>query len=1326
MQNKIKKGMKSKWLIHILTSLLLIMSLPNVDAQVVYHPEFLPAADNAVYFNTECQALCWEEFLCKGSISTSGINKVFTEMEFSVFGSPLYISFNINYNGSGFPRFAVVDRQFNLKPIASSTFSKGYLHLSLDTISQVPIPSTPNDRHLLALVFYVVDAEHKDTHITSIDQLFPGSEICMPMNGDLFFVLQATHQEPQSIPEIESYDPEPVLGPISPNQNYIRTRTMRSESGDTYLERKDFFDGLGRPVQSVQTRITPTYGDLATMQQYDVYGRESRSWLPVYISGNNGSYVRPDSIISKVKRCYDGDSQTYNFPVYEDSPLNFICKQYGAGEDWHRKRKGVTYSDFTNLSDIDSLTCIEYATTESSVSDTVLIINKIGTYSANELTVARVEDEDGNVSFEFKNKQGQRILTRCCVNNGNIRTFYDTYYIYDTFNLKAVLPPLASDAMKTGTTWSNMGNDFIRDYAYLYKYDNRNRCIAKRIPGVQWIYYVYDKADRLILSQNGEQRKRNEWLFSIPDIFGRVVLTGICTDDHTPAIDSLADSIVRAEWYPGHSDELMGYIITGITLASPIVMTANYYDHYDFRALGGFSNAGLSYTSSGIDAGYLKRYGDDTSQSKYKHKGLLTGVAISVLASDSSVSNAYLYNTMYYDKQKRLIQLKETNYLGGIEARYTAYNFVGQPVQITHTHTAEGKKEQKEVLTYTYDHAGRLLATTHKLNNGVEVTLVSNEYDELGRLKSNSYNGQSNFKTNYTYNIRSWIKTTSNSLFTQTLYYNDHRSSGTNNPSYNGSISGMDWKVANDKNRGYNISYDNLSRLTGADYLEGNVVSDKFNTSYCYDKHGNMLSLSRHGNVGTSTYGIVDDLTLGYNGNQLVSVEDKGTNPSLSMSMDFKDGSHSAVEYSYDGNGNMVKDLNKGISRIEYNFLNLPQQISFSGANNPVNEYVYSAGGKKLSVIHRSSTVKRTDYVGNMIYENGSLKRILIDGGYIENGVYHFYLQDHLGNNRVVAKSDGTVIQTNHYYPYGMYFAEGSFADKQPYKYNGKELDTENGLDIYDYDARQMEATLGRFTSVDPMAEKYYSVSPYAYCGNNPVMLVDVNGKEWGIVLNANGTMTVTLAVNLRTSSDLNLTSSQIGEIKTAISMQLNNTFQDVSGGRISASMSFDGGKDPNRLTPTITLNGDNDIMGLGFTYYGDVQLNVSNISEMTELGETGVHELFHTLNLQDLTDTPHISDTKLIKTDNGYVTTSATANNIHKNIMNYGSTKIDGKSYKEIYNSRSGMNQITKGQLSFLIKSIMMQMKGYGQRPIRKENETTEEYNQRYIEYFNNYWNNP
>ncbi|MCM1722955.1 RHS repeat domain-containing protein, partial [Bacteroides ovatus] len=203
-------------------------------------------------------------------------------------------------------------------------------------------------------------------------------------------------------------------------------------------------------------------------------------------------------------------------------------------------------------------------------------------------------------------------------------------------------------------------------------------------------------------------------------------------------------------------------------------------------------------------------------------------------------------------------------------------------------------------------------------------------------------------------------------------------------------------------------------------------------------------------------------------------------------------------------NGNMVKDLNKGISMIEYNSLNLPRRVTFTGVNNPVNEYVYSAGGKKLSVIHKSSTEKRTDYVGNLIYENGSLKRILVDGGYIENGTYHFYLQDHLGNNRVVARSDGTIVQTTHYYPYGMSFAEGTFADKQPYKYNGKELDTENGLNLYDYDARQMDIIFGRFTSVDPMAEKYYHWSPYAYCMDNPLKYIDPNGLDSYIILYSN------------------------------------------------------------------------------------------------------------------------------------------------------------------------------------------------------------------------------
>jgi RHS repeat-associated protein len=117
---------------------------------------------------------------------------------------------------------------------------------------------------------------------------------------------------------------------------------------------------------------------------------------------------------------------------------------------------------------------------------------------------------------------------------------------------------------------------------------------------------------------------------------------------------------------------------------------------------------------------------------------------------------------------------------------------------------------------------------------------------------------------------------------------------------------------------------------------------------------------------------------------------------------------------------------------------------------------------------------------------------ILVDGGYVKDGQYHFFLQDHLGSNRVVADANGNVVQATHYYPYGMPFAESYAQDVQKRKYIGKELDTENGLNLYDYDKRMQDGL--QFISIDPMAEKYYSVSPYAYCMGNPVNYVDLRG----------------------------------------------------------------------------------------------------------------------------------------------------------------------------------------------------------------------------------------
>ena len=232
------------------------------------------------------------------------------------------------------------------------------------------------------------------------------------------------------------------------------------------------------------------------------------------------------------------------------------------------------------------------------------------------------------------------------------------------------------------------------------------------------------------------------------------------------------------------------------------------------------------------------------------------------------------------------------------------------------------------------------------------------------------------------------------------------------------------------------------------------------------------------------------------NGNQLLSVNDAATLSAYNNGFEFKDGAKVSSEYACDLNGNLTKDLNKKITGIQYNYLNLPSQVTFADGNTTT--YTYDADGTKLRTVHKiGGTTTTTDYCGNVIYENGTAKCLLTEGGYLSlnDKKYHYYLQDHQGNNRVVASSDGSVEETNHYYPFGGFFA--GTGNVQPYKYNGKELDAKKGLNWYDYGARMYDAGLGRFTTVDPSAENYYATSSYAYCGNNPVNRIDPTGADW-------------------------------------------------------------------------------------------------------------------------------------------------------------------------------------------------------------------------------------
>ena len=207
-----------------------------------------------------------------------------------------------------------------------------------------------------------------------------------------------------------------------------------------------------------------------------------------------------------------------------------------------------------------------------------------------------------------------------------------------------------------------------------------------------------------------------------------------------------------------------------------------------------------------------------------------------------------------------------------------------------------------------------------------------------------------------------------------------------------------------------------------------------------------------------------------YNGNQLTKVTDNAASSAYNNGFEFKDGADRETEYTYDENGNLTQDLNRNIEDIQYNFLNLPQRIEFEDGS--TTEYLYDADGRKLRTVHRADgKTTTTDYAGNLIYENGNPARLLTGYGYVSlpDGMYH-------------------------YYPFGGMFATTD--NVQPYKYNGKELDARKGFNWYDYGARHYDLAVGRWHVPDPMQEKYYNTSQYAYCMNSPIKYIAPNGCD--------------------------------------------------------------------------------------------------------------------------------------------------------------------------------------------------------------------------------------
>lgn len=800
-------------------------------------------------------------------------------------------------------------------------------------------------------------------------------------------------------------------------QSYVLSRTMLNDTGDSYLDNIDYYDGLGRPFQTVQKAVekgNAVNQNLATLQEYDAVGRKTNGWLPILVTSS--VYLAPASFKSSAPSKYGNDSRPYSQPVYEASPLNRVQQQYGPGAAWYSAGRAVKTEYLANTG-AAPLNCRYYSVTGS-----YILSGGTANYASGQLSIVKTTDEDLNVSYTFSDKMGHVVLTRQM--NGS--DAHDTYYVYDDKgNLCFVLQPMYQ---------SNANLDL---YAFQYKYDGRNRCYWQKLPGAGYIEMVYDDADRLIFSQDGNQRALNtaNWTYYKYDSLNRLTEQGVCTNK--------------------------------VTTSGTTVHIKNYYDNYSFVGTSGFPASNFTNDTSGYS------------------RGLLTGQMVAGTGTSGPVWKAY-----YYDIRGREVKRVESNAMSGYDVTTTAYSFTNKPLTVTHAHTSSSTS-LTEVTTYAYDSADRLKKVQHKLDNGSPVTLAEYSYDNFGRLSSKKQGGTLHTST-YAYNLRSWLTGISGSKFSQTLAYNNGTSG------FNGNITAMDW-TANGSSHRYTFAYDGLNRLTAATHGAGRYTEKVTG----YDKNGNILSLQRYGQTSASAYGLIDNLTFTLTGNRPTRVDDAVTASAYNNGFEFKDGVKQANEYVYDANGNLTKDLNKGISSIQYNVLNLPVNITF--ASGGFVQYGYTADGIKRRMMYKETnnpdTPVTTVYCSNVIYEGSVAKLLLTEEGYItlSDKKYHYYLKDHQGNNRVVLNSTGTVEETNHYYPFGGVFA--NTGNIQPYKYNGKEYNGKKGLNLYDYGARHYDAALGRFTTVDRFAEKYYSMSPYQYGANSPVVNIDVNGDSL-VVLN--------------------------------------------------------------------------------------------------------------------------------------------------------------------------------------------------------------------------------
>ena len=854
---------------------------------------------------------------------------------------------------------------------------------------------------------------------------------------------------------------------LNDDRNWILTRTFNCDNhGDTEEEQisydVSYYDGLGYALQNVQICANGDgQGDIIQPFVYDGLYREELQYLPYTLDANNGQ--SDDTALANQEEFYKTryglatDPHACVRTEYEPSALNRVLRTHKPGAEYQSDTRSMQTSYMGNAAstilrlrvdpDDRSLTADSY-------------------YAANELSGTHSTNEDGAVVVTYTDKDDRMVYENRQLRNGSATENIITYYVYDDCGrLTWVVTPKGSDLLSAGSNFSPE-SDFAKQNCYVYFYDEWGRVYEKRFPGREPMCIVYNRGDRPMMIQDGLMREKNQWLTFHYDGMGRVTAQKLVTDSaQTPQTRETLQMSFDTNSYPQLYSS-----------SASQILTQHVYDRYPTTmpaALAFEEIPDMTCDLTGIEPETLL----DTSTTGLPTYEKLTAI------TDSSIGGEY-HRAYYYDYKGREIQRVECDFEGNILRTTSRYDLIGNLLAQRESYTHGGTTDVLDRTCMTKE--------TAQFNDG-EQAVVAYTYDDLGQLTGKTYGtGAHAIHETMDYNMQGWLTEKSSELFEMRLRYHDPESHLSDRASYTGNISSWWWKhrlINNDndsENRLYAFTYDDLARLVDTElYLDDSYsASNEFvENGITYDKNSNIITLNRSGLSQDDIKGY----RFLYSGNQRIN--DEASNS----------------DYEYDANGNIHRDALTGFY-IYYNLLNLPTVIYTEGDMGLY--YTYLSDGTKIEVCGYDDS-EPTRYIGSLVYNDGTFESASFGGGRIvgtnngANSEVHYFLTDHLGSTRVVAKVTPTGredLDRKDYYPFGKEWTQsGMPTSDNRYTFSGKEQQHLRGqvVNYADFEARFYDSETGIFLQQDPLSEYSFQVSPYAYCGNNPINRIDLDGKRW-------------------------------------------------------------------------------------------------------------------------------------------------------------------------------------------------------------------------------------